>query len=254
MKRLILIVVGVLPLLVVAQNATITTTTNGISPVPLFSAGKPAVTVFTSTKIGKYIEYNPDFTYTLPAGEGWFCDQWLKVTVPLDSAKKWLLTGGVDWSFIFQSFQDGDTKVTRTVRYPTTELRLKFLQSKNNILILDWWHTASIDEGVGVRGSYVSLMLVHTQSLSKKFTLRTSPNLFYISYSDGTHGIASSLDGYITHRNRDFFGSTNDYSNNSNEFKFCLECLSWKNFQIILEKSYNQYLSRALVILFDKIK
>jgi hypothetical protein len=209
-KTIIIALISVISASLNAQTLTLIGTSNGISPIPLFSSGAPSVMVFVNTNLAETknkrfsLEYDPDFTYALPSGNGWFCDQWIKGNIWLGTSRRWQFTGGLDWSFIFTDIQSEEEKISRTVRYPTFQLRSKFFQSKNNTFTLDYWYTYAIEKNAGVAGSYVSLAFGRQEDLNK-FSFATNPNVFYISYNDGTKGFAGSLDATIAHKKSGLF-------------------------------------------------
>lgn len=189
------------------QTLTAVASTKGIAPIPAFNLPEPAGLIFLNTKITNNLEFSPDFTYSLKDGKGWFLDTWLRYNVTLDSAKRWVATAGYDWSFFFQPYTANGEAITQTVRYPTYQARLKFIQNAESTFTFDYWYTYPIERAHGITGSYISIMYSRTKEL-QKVVLSSNPNLFYISYSDGTKGFLGSIDFSCAHKKSGLFVST----------------------------------------------
>ncbi|HVY35973.1 MAG TPA: hypothetical protein VG982_01700 [Candidatus Paceibacterota bacterium] len=197
------IIFGIFSLTARTQTVTAIATTNGIAPIPAFTLNKPAALVYMNTSLGKDWEFDPDVTFDLSNGNGWFMDIWNKKNFHLDTAGKFTLTVGADWSLFFQSYKDGK-RVTQSVPYPTFEGKMRFVPDKKNSCTFDWWYTFATQKEFGVKGNYVSLMYTRSQEY-KKITLLGDVNEFYINYSDGSRGLGASYDASIIHNRSGLF-------------------------------------------------
>ncbi len=189
------------------QTVTVIASTNGIAPIPSFNLNEPAALVFLNTNITKNLEFSPDFTYDLRNGKGWFLDTWLRWNQPLDSAKRWTATVGYDWSLFFQPLQTGADEVSQSVRYPTYQAKIKFIQNKQTAFTLDYWYTYAIEKAYGVKGIYLGFTYSKSKEL-EHFTLSSNPQVFFISYSDGAKGFSSSVDLSLAHKESGVFISS----------------------------------------------
>jgi len=191
-----------------AQKATAIISSKGAAPIPSFSLGKPAALVFFNTKLSKNLEFSPDVAFDLESGKGWFLDTWLRWNQPLDSknidSARWIGTVGFDWSLFFQKFSAGFEDITQSVRYPTYQAKLQFLQSKKNTFTADMWYIYAVEKEYGVKGTYVSLCYNRNEE-RKKVTFGGNTNTFYLSYSDGVRGLAGAYDVYLSHNKTGLF-------------------------------------------------
>lgn len=190
-----------------AQTATFIFSQNGVAPIPAFNLGKPAGLVFFKTNLGKYLEFSPDVTFSLKDGRLWFSDMWLRGNIPLDSTGRWIATIGVDFpSYFGQPFtgQSGE-KIDQILRYPTCQAKLRRTFKGGNTITFDYWYTQAIEAEYGVKGSYISLSCNWNKSLGADFSFNAIPNLFFLSYSDGTKGFASSVNATVSHNKTGLF-------------------------------------------------
>lgn len=210
MKRLI-VVLCVLSLSGYAQsNATFAITNNGIAPVPAFNLGRPSVSVFTEMKLSKNLSFCPDFALDATTGRGWYADTWIRWTQQLDSTGRWKAVVGFDWSYYFQNFEVSTNKnITQTVMYPTYQAKLLFSPNDNNSITADCWYTYPIasEKQYGISGIYISTKYTNIKKISKAFNLVSGANLFYINYTDGSNGFASSYDANLIHNKSGLFVS-----------------------------------------------
>ena len=201
-KVLSTLVCIVIAITIRSQTTTVIFTNNGIAPIPAFTLGKPAGLAFVNANISKHIEIDPDVTFSLATGKLWFSDVWLKYSFWSDSTKKWLFTIGADFpSYFGQSYTDAAGKtIDQIVLYPTAQLKVKHTINKNLTATLDYWYTQATKIEYGTKGSYISLSTDWNKTLPKKvYSLELNPNVFYLTYSDGTKGLAGSFSVNLFH-------------------------------------------------------
>lgn len=205
-----------------AQTATFTFSQNGVAPIPAFTLGKPAGLVFFKTNLTKHLEFSPDVTFSLQDGRLWFSDLWFRYNFALDTANTWIATIGGDFpSYFGQPFTGArGENIDQILRYPTCQAKLRHLFKDGNFIAFDYWYTQAIEAEYGVKGSYISLSYNWTKPLGKDFSFNTIPNVFFLSYSDGTNGFVSSLDASVSHTKSglfiDLLGLTTITANNVN--------------------------------------
>lgn len=216
-KLLLLLVILVCALQIKAQirsqTVEISTTTNGIAPIPAFKLGEPAGLIFFNTSVGKHFIIAPDITFSLNDGKLWFSDVWVKYYWKLDSASRWTAILGADFpSFIGQATIDNHgQKITKAENYPTGEIAIKYMLKNWDNITLDYWYLQALNMKTGIKGSYLSLSYNFSKNIwGDNFSIDCSPNIFYLNYSDGTNGFACSIKTSISHSKTGLFISTQE--------------------------------------------
>ncbi len=181
-----------------AQNITTSFTTNGIAPIPSFTLGEAATTTVITADINKYIAIQPDFAFSLRTGKPWYSDVFIFYKIKIDSTNR--LKVGFDYSLFFQKYGN----VTQTVVYPTFEANIEHSVDKDNKIIGDMWYMYSVPSKYGTKGTYVSIAYQRNVDY-KNFSVRITPNLFYLNFFDDSKGLMGSVDVSINHKKTGLF-------------------------------------------------
>jgi hypothetical protein len=199
-------------LLVKGQTVTLSATNNGMAPIPSFKLGEPAVFVFYKTSLGKkgflkHIEMSPDLAFNATNGEMWFTDWWLRYNWWSDSLKKWTLTAGFDLPSYFgqKVINIYGEEITQNVIYYTAQLKAKRVLSKKVSVTADYWYLAATKMQYGTKGHYFSVSADWEEKLGEKVLFLANPNVFLLSYSDGTKGWAGSVGASFVHKKTGLF-------------------------------------------------
>jgi hypothetical protein len=190
--------------MLIKVSGNIQVTNNGISPVPAFSLGKPAImTVFTIKKGN--VSFSPEFNYGID-GKPWSSNNWLRVQFPL---KKLTFRTGINWSLFFKRTmvtENNQTfEVQRANKYLETEIAMFYKISEKTSLNFIWWHDNGIDIDAVRYGNFYSISASFNKILnSKTFNLDFRPNFFYLENAIPFEGTFISGIGIISYKNCPF--------------------------------------------------
>lgn len=190
------------------QTLTVMGTNNGIAPIPAFTLGKPAGLIFLKTNISKHLEFSPDVAFNATNGKLWFTDLWLRYNwwAKKDTTKKTVVTVGVDFpSYFGGTYMDQGKEISQLVVYYATQLKVKRFISKSLSVTADYWYSGPTEIKFGTKGHYLSISGEWEKELAKRYSFTINPNVFYLSYSDGTTGWAASTAVSIGHKKSGLF-------------------------------------------------
>lgn len=153
---------------------------NGISPVPAFSLGKPALMTAFSIRKGNF-SFSPQFNYGVD-GRPWSSNNWLRIQFP---HKKFTFRTGVNWSLFFKESSITENNQTfiikRANRYLETELAAFYQINENTTLQTMWWHDEGMDVDAVKRGSFYSLSAtISNIHITKTIKMMLMPHVFYL--------------------------------------------------------------------------
>lgn len=156
-------------------------TNNGISPVPAFSLGKPAIMTAFSIKKGNF-SFSPTFNYGID-GKPWSSNNWLRVKFP---HKKFTFRTGINWSLFFKRTNVTENnrtfEVQRANKYLELEAAVFYKVSDKTTIQAIWWHDEGIDIDAVKFGDFYSISAnIDKIQLSKSVNLALRPNLFYLN-------------------------------------------------------------------------
>ena len=177
---------------------------NGISPVPAFSLGKPAIMTAFSIKKGN-LSFNPQFNYGID-GRPWSSNNWLRLQFP---KKKFTFRAGINWSLFFKQAtvtENNQTFVIKRVnRYLETELAAFYQISDKITLQTMWWHDEGMDVDAVKRGSFYSLSATISKiPLSKSLKMTLIPHVFYLHNKIPFEGFFASAMAIFSYKNSPF--------------------------------------------------
>ena len=168
-------------------SGNIQLTNNGISPVPFFTLGKPALLTNLYIKKGN-LSFSPELNYDLKA-KPWSVNTWLRYR--LIHTNKFSFFVGNNFSFIFRSLPEDVTQNQFLVqRYQMLDLTGSYKLKKNRILNLLYWKTKGLDKGAIQSANFVMLTMNFIDLLSNKFGLLSiKANAFVIDNSSPFTGV-----------------------------------------------------------------
>jgi hypothetical protein len=169
----------------IQAGATFSLNSNGISSVPAFSLGKPAL--IASVSVGKgWFSYDPALGYSLD-GRPWFIDNWLHVK--LINRPGFELRTGMNVSTYCGRYTLPDGDFYRVERYFTYELAGIFRFGNNMSLLTEYWNDRG-QEDWSIKGHFLNAIVERTDMAMGKHVLFTAAlQLFYINYTGNNDGL-----------------------------------------------------------------
>jgi hypothetical protein len=166
-------------------GATFTLNSNGISSVPAFSLGKPAL--IAAVSVGKgWFSYEPTLGYSLD-GHPWFIDNWLKVKII--NRPGFELRTGMNVSSYCGKYTVPEGEFLRVERYFTYEIAGTFRFARNTSLLAQYWNDRG-QEDWSIKGHFVNAILERTDmALGKHVLFSATLQLFYINYTENNDGL-----------------------------------------------------------------
>ncbi len=159
-------------------GATFTLNSNGISSVPAFSLGAPAL--MASVSVGKgWFSYDPTLAYGLDL-KPWFIDNWIHVK--LINLPKFELRTGMNISSYCGKYTVPEGEFLRVERYFAYELAATFRFAHNISLQTQYWNDRG-QEDYSLKGHFVSAIVEKTDlALGNHILCTAALQLFYIGY------------------------------------------------------------------------
>ena len=163
-------------------------TNNGISLVPSFSLGKPAV-LFLMSLGGRRFSIDPDIRFSL-SGKPWTFLFWARYK--LFTEGKFRMTTGVHLGLNFRetalSINNILTENIVVRRYLAAELAPNYFVAKNIGIGIYYLYARGVDKGTIKNGHFLTFNTNFSHlPLTQSFYLRFNPQVFYL-YQDGREG------------------------------------------------------------------
>lgn len=175
------------PLLI---HGNIQLTNNGISPVPAFSLGKPALLTTLHVQKGKFT-FSPEFNFDLEA-KPWSVNTWIRYQII--QKKKWDFTLGNNFSLFFKKNNPALTKEEfQLQRYQALEFNLGYHFTKMRGINLMYWRSQSLDD-VGIRKGLFLILICQISDFynGKNISLGIRPSVFIIDNTAPFSGFFTS--------------------------------------------------------------
>jgi hypothetical protein len=175
-------------------GGAVTVTNNGISFIPTFSLGKPAV-IFDLT-IGQNLTFEPQFRFSLE-GKPWsFLFWWRYKALKTD---KFIFNTGAHLGLAYKTIAvsvAGETKDVQTVnRYLAGELSPNYLLTKNISIGMYYLYSRGIDKDATRNTHFLTLNANFSDiKLSSQYFMKFVPQVYYLrmNQSDGFY-LTSSM-------------------------------------------------------------
>jgi hypothetical protein len=182
-------------------NGAVTVTNNGISFIPTFTLGKPAVIFDLS--MGKRLSFDPQFRFALE-GKPWSFIFWWRYK--LVKSGKFLFTVGAHPEFAFKtvtiSTDGGSKEIIMTQRYLAGELSPNYFVAKNISIGIYYLYAHCLEDEAISNTHFLTLNANFSNiKLSSQFYMRFVPQIYYLKMdeSDGFYFTSS-----LTLARRDF--------------------------------------------------
>ncbi|MDP1817856.1 MAG: hypothetical protein Q8K92_25590 [Leadbetterella sp.] len=167
----------------------ITATNNGVSLIPTFSLGRPAVLFDMNVGKGR-LSFDPMFRFGMN-GKPWAFVFWWRYK--LIQQKKFNLGLGAHPSVVFRDISVTDNGITRNLlaaqRYFAWEVSPTYLVSKNANLGIYYLGSKGLTKDVLQHTTFVALRSVLNLKLSDKLRMALIPQAYYLKMddNDGTY-------------------------------------------------------------------
>jgi hypothetical protein len=175
-------------------NGAVTVTNNGISFIPTFTLGKPAVIFDLS--MGKRLSFDPQFRFALE-GKPWsFLFWWRYKLIKTD---KFLFTIGAHPALAFKtvtiSTEGGSKEIIMAQRYLAGELSPNYFIAKNISIGFYYLYAHCFEQDAPTNTHFLTFNANFSSiNLTKQFFIRFNPQIYYLKMdeSDGFY-FSSSL-------------------------------------------------------------
>ncbi|HZY25529.1 MAG TPA: hypothetical protein VFE71_06855, partial [Bacteroidales bacterium] len=159
-------------------TATFSLNSNGISSIPAFSLGKPAVMASVSLAKNRF-SYDPTLAYGLDF-KGWFIDSWLHYR--LIDKPHFEFRPGFNFSTFFSDYKYQDETIRLAQRYFTIEFTGIYKFTSNSSLTVGYWNDRGQDKGT-LLGHFFNLVGERSNiRIGKNVLLTVDLQIFYIDY------------------------------------------------------------------------
>ncbi len=164
-------------------------TTNGISPIPAFSLGKPAILINLSLKNKKF-SYDPEMAFSIK-GVPWFFNNFFRYK--LIEKTKFQFRTGLNWAISYSYPQvrlNGvDQTIARGERFLWLELMPRYKISEKIAISSITFSGYNFEPGSVKRINYISIMGNFTKlRLTQVFYCNIFPQLFYLNLDGSSDG------------------------------------------------------------------
>ncbi len=162
-------------------------TNNGFSFIPAFSLGKPAAIFNFNINGGKRFSFDPEFRFSLENGRPWsFIFIW---RYKLINQKHFQATIGTHFPAVpFRVLAYQTTPIVKTTLAVSRVIPFEFspniIINNNNSINLFFLYARGISDDANKHTGLVSLRSVSNIPLSKNYTFRVNPQLFYLKLDD----------------------------------------------------------------------
>ena len=168
-----------------SASASFSINSNGISSIPAFSLGKPAVVASLGLAKGR-LSYDPTLAYGLDA-KPWYIDSWIHYLIIDRTVFK--LRTGVNFSMYFSHLNPPLEQTLQGQRYWAVELAGLFNFTPTSNLTLMYWSDNGQDHGT-LQGHFLSISGEKSGiKLGKAFQMSAYFQIFYINYNGNNDGL-----------------------------------------------------------------
>jgi hypothetical protein len=168
--------------------AAVNVTNNGISLLPNFSLGKPAV-IFNMTVGKKRLSFEPEMRFAIEGAKPWSFIFWWRYKIL--KTHKFSFNVGAHPSFVFREKNlmiDGTPHDVLTAqRYLATEFVPTYALANNLTVGVYYLHSFGLNEDAAKNTDFIALRSnISNIPLSNNFFLKISPQLYYLNIDDKT--------------------------------------------------------------------
>lgn len=157
---------------------------NGISSIPAFSLGAPAIVATAGLAKGRF-SYDPVLAYGLDM-RPWYIDSWVHYLIIDGSSFK--MRTGINFSMYFSDLKMPDKDVLQGDRYWAFELAGMYYFDEKTNLTLMYWNDRGQDPGT-ITGHFITLAGDRSgMEIGKHLFWGLNLQIFYIGYTGNNDG------------------------------------------------------------------
>ena len=157
---------------------------NGISPIPVFALGEPAIAATLAVEKGRF-SYDPTLSFNLEL-KPWFIDNWFHYK--LIYMPKFELRAGVNIGSFFSDFELTTQTIRQVQRYFAFELAGTYKIKDKSSLGLMFWHDRGADPGT-IKGYFINFIYDRSDiRLGKHVFMDINIQTFVIDYTENNDG------------------------------------------------------------------
>ncbi len=162
-------------------SGSVSATNNGISFIPTFSLGKPAV-IFNLSAGGKKLSFDPEMRFSME-GKPWSFLLWWRYKLVNDN--RFRITLGAHPGFAFKTIESSsngvNTSTIQVQRYLAGEFSPNYLLTKNTSIGMYYLFSHGVDYGTINKTHFLTLNMNMTNiKLSNEFYAKITPQLYFL--------------------------------------------------------------------------
>lgn len=165
----------------------ITVTNNGISPIPAFALGEPALMVRLSA-YKKQFSYDPNMAWSLN-GRPWYINNWLHYKF-IDKPK-FEFRSGINANLYFSPCTTAEVNITKVQRLGMFELAVTYEPSSKGSVGLLFWYSKGFDRGT-LSGHLIDLFAIRSFTIGDKLLFNIMSQFFYMDNTGKMDGLLIS--------------------------------------------------------------
>lgn len=166
-------------------GCVISLNSNGISSIPAFSLGKPALIAAIRLAKGRF-SFDPAIAYGLDR-RPWYLDSWIKYMIVDKPVFK--LRTGINISMYFSEYKLPDKQILQGERYLALELAGFCYPNPKSCLSFLYWNDNGQEPG-SISGHFISLAGERSEiEIGKHAMLSVNLQVFYIDYDGKNDGL-----------------------------------------------------------------
>jgi len=166
-------------------EAAISLHSNGISSIPYFALGKPAVISAVSLTRGRF-SYDPKLAYGLDL-KPWLIDNWLRYK--FIARNKFEFRAGINFSTFYKDYHAPEEVILQAQKYLGIEMASRYRFSEKNSLSLVYWNDRGLESGT-ISGHFIDLIAERSgMKVGENLIFSANIQLFYINYDGNNDGL-----------------------------------------------------------------
>jgi hypothetical protein len=166
-------------------EAVISLHSNGISSIPYFALGKPAIISAVSLTRGRF-SYDPKLAYALDF-KPWLVDNWLRYK--FIARTNFEFRAGINFSTFYKDYQAPEEEILQAQKYLGIELATRYRLSAKNSLSLVYWNDRGRESGT-ISGHFIDFIAERTgMKVGENLAISANIQLFYINYDGNNDGL-----------------------------------------------------------------
>jgi hypothetical protein len=165
-------------------SGSVSLNSNGISPIPIFALGEPAISASLAVEKGRF-SYDPTLSFNLEL-KPWFIDNWFHYK--LIYKPKFELRTGVNVGSSFSDIEVTGQTIRQVQRYFALELAGTYKISEKSSLGLMLWYDKGADPGT-IQGYFINVVADKSDiGIGKHLLMAVNLQTFVINYTDNNDG------------------------------------------------------------------